>query len=77
MHMKKIPATAEDRREWIKYQLRLNKTSLASIAKKNNASRQVYSATLVKTNRKREAHIAEAIGVKPELIWPERYLKGN
>lgn len=77
MHRKKqIPPTVEERREWIKYQLRLNKTSFADIAKKNSVSRQIYSVTLIKPNKKRERHIAEAIGFKPSQIWPERYKKG-
>ena len=79
MHTKKtqIPSTTKERREWIKYQLRLKNTSLADIAIKNGVSRKTYSATLAKPNKKRELHIAEVIGVKPSLIWPERYKKGN
>ena len=68
-----IPSTMEERLEWIKYQIRLKNTSLSEIAKQNNASRQIYSATLRKPNKKREQHIADAIGFHPSEIWPERY----
>ncbi len=68
-----IPETIEERREWIKYQLGIRGTSLAALALKHRVSRQLYSITLVKPNKIRELHIAAELGVKPELIWPERY----
>jgi len=79
MEIKKIKYQAANdvnqRREWIKFQLRIRGTSLALLARENGVSRQAMSAALVKPSKRCEQPIAHAIGMQPHEVWPERYEK--
>lgn len=73
MSSTKIPKNPEHRREWIKYQLKLNKSSYASIARDHDVTRQAVQLVNYQHLPRWEAIIAQVIGRKPEAIWPERY----
>lgn len=68
-----VPQDESLRREWVKYQLRVRGISMASLARANAASRQVVALTLVRSNPRWESVIAQALGMPPSKIWPERY----
>lgn len=68
-----VPKEGALRREWVKYQLKIRGRSMASLARENEASRQVVALTLVRSNPRWEAVIAQALGMPPSQIWPERY----
>ncbi|MBT0665716.1 helix-turn-helix domain-containing protein [Geobacter pelophilus] len=68
-----IPKKPEQRREWIKYQLRLNGSSFSAIAKERGVSRQAVQLVNYCPSPKWEGIIAQKIGTTPEQIWPERY----
>jgi Ner family transcriptional regulator len=74
MKLDDIPKEPAERREWIKYQLRLKGYSMSRLAKESGAeTRNPAIAALAHNYPKWERIIADAIGLKPEAIWPERY----
>lgn len=68
-----IPANPRQRREWIKYQLRLRNSSLAQVARDHGVSRDAAILALRKPYPRMERAIANALGLEPIQIWPERY----
>ncbi|MFC6674030.1 helix-turn-helix domain-containing protein [Marinobacterium aestuariivivens] len=68
-----VPNDPERRREWIKYQLKIRGISIASLARRHDASRQAVSTALVRSNPRWEYVIAEALEKRPNELWPERY----
>jgi Ner family transcriptional regulator len=68
-----IPLESRERREWIKYQLRLRGSSLAQVAREQGVSRDASTLALRKPYPRMERALAKALGLKPEQIWPERY----
>lgn len=74
----KIPRSQEQKRDWIKYQLKIRGLSLAALGRKHgNACRQSLSMALYRPNPRWEFVIAQAIGLAPNQIWPERYDENN
>lgn len=70
---KDIPSSAGQRREWIKYQLKIRGISLAALGRQHNTSRQAISIALHRPSPRWEHEIATALGMTPAQIWPERY----
>ncbi|EFP0183606.1 transcriptional regulator [Escherichia coli] len=68
-----LPSDPNEKREWIKYNLKINGMTLASLARQHQTSRQVLSRALYKQNPRWEHEIAKALGTKPTQLWPERY----
>ncbi|MGK7345429.1 MAG: helix-turn-helix domain-containing protein [Candidatus Nitrospinota bacterium M3_3B_026] len=68
-----IPESARERREWIKYQLRLRGDNLASIAREMGVSRHASILALRKPYPRMERAIAGKLGMSPSALWPERY----
>lgn|SRR5690554_6721331 len=68
-----IPEEPSRRREWIKYQLKINGLSIASLAREHGVSRQAVSMALTNSNPRWEFVIAQALGLEPSELWPERY----
>lgn len=68
-----IPLEYRQRREWIKYQLRLRGTSLAQVAREQGVSRDAATLALRKPYPRMERALAKALDLKPEQLWPERY----
>lgn len=73
MSNKQIPKNPEQRREWIKYQLRINGSSFSAIAREHQVTRQAVQMVTYQSLPKWEEIIASKIGLKPSTIWPERY----
>lgn len=71
-----IPADRDEKRQWIKYQLKIRKLSFAFLAKKNNISRQAFTLAMNKPYPSVEYIIAQALRLEPSSIWPERYKNG-
>lgn len=69
----RVPSDPAQRREWIKYQLRIRGQSFASLARENAASRQAVAMALTRQAPRWEHVIASALGKSPLAIWPERY----
>lgn len=69
----KIPADSDQRWEWIKYQLRMRRSSLALVAQTLSIPRQ--SVTNVKRVRypRVERAIARKLELTPLAIWPDRW----
>lgn len=63
--------------ERIKMQLRLHGSSLADVARDLSVARTSVTAVCQGTHRSRriEAAIAGKLGVSPEQLWPERYVR--
>lgn len=72
----KADASLDDRqrREWIKYQLRLKDSSMAKIARRLGVSRQAVTNALVSPYPRMERAIAYELGTTPDQLWPERYV---
>lgn len=68
-----IPSDSRQRREWIKFQLRIRGSSLSQLARELNVTRSSTILALAKPYPRVERAIARRIGLKPEQIWPERY----
>jgi len=71
-----IPDSEVDRREWIKYALKIRGIKLSDLARKTGITRQCYSQALHRQYPSCEYHIAQALNVKPSDLWPERYKNG-
>ena len=56
--------------------LHKRKLSLSKLGRANNLSPHTLKNALDKSYPKGEKIIADALGVRPESIWPERYLNG-
>lgn len=69
--------TSNKRMDWhradIKAELDKRDLSLAELGRQNGLSSTTVKNALDKHYRKGEEIIAEALGVKPEDIWPSRY----
>lgn len=64
----------EARREWIKYQLRVEQgTSVAAIAKEHGMGRRNLYVAFVRPFPRAEKILADALGVTPKELFPERY----
>ncbi len=69
--------TDKKRRAWIKYQLEMKGYSLASLGLKHGLSRSCVRQAFVKPYPKMERLIAHTLGLRPEEIWPERYIQSH
>ena len=68
-----VPKNPAGRRAWILYQLRLRNLNLRKLGEKVGVSRQAMSYALHAPNSRGEAVIAEALGLKPQELFPERF----
>lgn len=67
------PKNPAERRGWIVWQLRLRGTSLRRLAADHGVSQQAMSHALTASSSHLEAVIAEALGLMPEQLFPERF----
>lgn len=58
---------------WILYQCNLRGFSLASLASRHGVARETLYQVRHKRYPRMEKIIAEALGIAPEELWPERY----
>lgn len=68
-----VPLEENARREWIKFQLRVRRSSLSALARELGVSRHAPRLALVKPYPRMEKAIADKLGLKPMELWPERY----
>jgi Ner family transcriptional regulator len=68
-----IPQDSQGRRAWIRYQLEARGLSWAELGRRHGVKRNTVLAVFYNPYPRMERAIAEAIGVRPEQIWPERY----
>lgn len=61
------------KKEYIKYRIRIQYGTLRALAKQAGVIPQYLSDTLNRPQPKGEGIIAQALGVSPAEIWPERY----
>lgn len=75
-----IDRTLEDRRTpmapgHVRAHLEQRGVTLASLARAHGISASSLSAALRRPHPRHEAIIADALGVEPALIWPDRYAR--
>lgn len=70
---KQIPLDPKHRQSWIVYQLHRQGTSLAEIGRSLGVSRFAPSQALRRPYPRMEVAIAEALGLSPQALFPERY----
>ena len=68
-----VPNDPTERREWIKFQLRIRGSSLSAVAREMGVSRHATNLALAKPYPRMERAIAAKIGIPPCQLWPERY----
>jgi len=73
MHTTEQPKNPAQRREWIKYQLRLKGWSMRGLAKHHGYSPAAFTNTLLRPYPKVEGLIAATLDATPQTLWPERY----
>lgn len=69
-HILKDPAK---RRAWIIYQVNLQGRSLAQVARDAGVTRVCLYQVFNKTYPRMEKVVADALGMAPAELWPERY----
>ena len=73
MNSNEPPKNPAERKAWIKYQLDLRGLNFASLARQHGLTRTCVIGALYGPYPRMERIIAEAIGVEPSTLWPERY----
>lgn len=68
-----VPKNPAERRLWIWVNLRLRGTSLRRLAVENGVSQQAMSHALGNPSSHLETVIAEALGLTPQQLFPERF----
>ncbi len=61
------------RRAWIKYQIQMQGLSMAQVAASAGVSRSCLYSVFDKTYPRMEKVLADAVGLEPAELWPERY----
>lgn len=69
-----IPSNPVARRAWILFQLKLKGHTLGSLARSLGVSRNTTCSALHRQYPRMEAAIAKKLGLRPQQLWPERYL---
>jgi len=70
---KQLLTQPDKRRAWIIYQVSLLGRSLAQIADDAGVSRQCLYQVFNRTYPRMEKVVADALGLAPKELWPERY----
>lgn len=68
-----IPTSPNARWEWIKYQIRSRGLSFAELARRLGVELGTLTSVKRAPYPRMERAIAQAIGVAPAAIWPERW----
>lgn len=67
------PKKTDQRREWIKYQLRCNRSSFSAIAKGLGISRAAVSQHILNPSLDLANAVAAALNKPKSELWPARY----
>lgn len=68
-----IPLDLDSRWEWVKYQLRIRGTSIADLARDAGLNESAFRNAKRRAYPRVERDIANALGMLPGQIWPERW----
>lgn len=68
-----IPLDSERRWEWIKFQLRVRGTNFAELARTNGLNERAIRNAKHRPYPRVERAIAQALGLQPVQLWPERW----
>lgn len=68
-----IPNEPKAKRMWVRHRLEEQGFTFASLAQSLGVTRQCVHKALYASYPRMEKAIAEAIGLEPSFIWPERY----
>ncbi|MFF3704866.1 helix-turn-helix domain-containing protein [Pseudomonas qingdaonensis] len=68
-----IPLDSDSRWEWIKFQLRVRGTNLADLARQNDLNERAIRNAKHRPYPRVERAIAQALGLQPVQLWPERW----
>jgi len=72
---RKLLADPARRRAWIHYQLKIRDLSFAKVARANNMKPACLGQVWRITYPRAEKRVADALGLHPADLWPERYDK--
>jgi lambda repressor-like predicted transcriptional regulator len=72
-----VPSNPLVRASWIQGQLRIRGHSFTSLAETKGLHKQALSVACRVPHLPAEKVIAEALGTKPEVLFPERYYQGR
>lgn len=70
---KKLISDPDKRRAWIKYRVHLTGRSMAQVAAAAGVKRSCLYSVFLKPYPRMEMVIATAIGLTPQVLFPERY----
>lgn len=73
MTTKRIPKKPEEKKIWIQYQLKLNRSSFAHVARRLGISRQAVRKSVESPSERIADAISADIGIPKRRLWPERY----
>ena len=73
MTTKEIPKKSDEFKYWVGYQLKLNRSSYAKVARKLGISRQAVADRINNPSERVAVAIAAELKAKKEQLWPERY----
>lgn len=62
-------------RSWVIYQLAMQGRSLAEVARQAGVRRQTIYQPFLRSYPRMEKLVADALGLPPQTLWPERYDK--
>jgi len=60
-------------RAWVIYQLSIRGRSLAAVAREHGIMRQTIYQVFLRPYPRAEKIIADALGLRPQDLWPSRY----
>jgi Ner family transcriptional regulator len=70
---KRLLQDPDKRRAWVKYQIHLTGRSMAQVADAAGVNRQTLYSAFFKTYPRMEKVIADALGLPPAVVFPDRY----
>lgn len=70
---KRILANPKKRQAWVIYNLKLRGLSLAALARRAGVKKQCMQAAMSRPYPRMEKFIADALGLPPQQLFPERY----
>ncbi len=67
------PRDPRERAAWVQYQLKLRGLTFTDLGRREGVSQQAVKSALYSASQYLEEAIAQAIGLSPELLFPERF----
>lgn len=73
IEINRLLADPEKRRAWVAFQLKLKGETFTGLARRIGVSRQAVRQAMYRPYPRMEKVIAEVLGLKPQVLFPERY----